>query len=40
MPQFTGGQPRELTLSLLFDATDSDSIDVVEVTTQLFARWT
>lgn len=37
VPQFTGGQPRELTLSLLFDASDSDSMDVVEVTNELFA---
>lgn len=37
VPQFTGGQPRELTLSLLFDSSDSDSMDVVAVTNELFS---
>lgn len=37
IPQFTGGQPRELTLSLLFDAADSDTMDVIGVTNELFA---
>jgi nucleoid-associated protein YgaU len=34
-PQFTGGLPRELTLELLFDSTDTDSLDVREVTNKL-----
>jgi Contractile injection system tube protein/LysM domain len=34
--QFGGGQPRKLSLDLLFDATDSDSLDVTDVTQQLF----
>ena len=34
-PQFTGGLPRELTVELLFDSTDNDSLDVREVTNKL-----
>ncbi|HEY4348500.1 MAG TPA: LysM peptidoglycan-binding domain-containing protein [Gaiellaceae bacterium] len=34
--QFGGGQPRKLSLDLLFDSTDSDSLDVTDVTQQLF----
>ncbi len=34
-PQFTGGLPRELTLELLFDTSDSDSKDVREITDKL-----
>jgi Contractile injection system tube protein len=34
-PQFTGGMPRELKLELLFDSTDSDTLDVREVTNKL-----
>jgi hypothetical protein len=34
--QFGGGQPRKLSLNLLFDSTDSDSLDVTDVTQQLF----
>jgi Contractile injection system tube protein/LysM domain len=34
--QFGGGQPRKLTLDLLFDATDSPSRDVRAVTDRLF----
>ncbi len=34
--QFGGGQPRKLTLQLLFDSTDSQSLDVTDVTQQLF----
>jgi hypothetical protein len=34
-PQFTGGLPRELTVELLFDSTDSDTLDVREVTNKL-----
>ena len=34
--QFGGGQPRKLTLQLLFDSTDSQSLDVSDVTQQLF----
>ena len=34
--QFGGGQPRKLTLELLFDATDSDDLDVRDVTARLF----
>lgn len=33
--QFAGGQPRELTLELLFDASDSDTLDVRDVTDRL-----
>ena len=33
--QFTGGQPRELSLELLFDASDSESLDVGEATDRL-----
>ena len=34
-PQFTGGLPRELTLELLFDTSDTDSKDVREITDKL-----
>ena len=34
-PQFTGGMPRQLTVELLFDSTDTDSLDVREVTNKL-----
>jgi Contractile injection system tube protein/LysM domain len=34
--QFGGGQPRKLSLNLLFDSTDSTSLDVSEVTQRLF----
>jgi hypothetical protein len=34
--QFGGGQPRKLSLDLLFDGTDSTSLDVTAVTSQLF----
>ena len=34
--QFSGGQPRKLTLQLLFDSTDSDELDVSDVTARLF----
>jgi hypothetical protein len=34
--QYGGGNPRKLTLQLLFDSTDSQSLDVTEVTQQLF----
>jgi hypothetical protein len=34
--QFTGGHAREMTLDLLFDASDSTTLDVVAVTNQLF----
>jgi hypothetical protein len=34
--QFGGGQPRKLSLDLLFDSTDSASLDVTAVTQQLF----
>jgi hypothetical protein len=34
--QFGGGQPRKLSLDLLFDSTDSQSLDVTDVTQQLF----
>jgi hypothetical protein len=34
--QFGGGRPRTLTLDLLFDATDSDELDVRAVTDRLF----
>jgi hypothetical protein len=34
--QFGGGQPRKLSLQLLFDSTDSDSLDVSDVTARLF----
>lgn len=34
--QFGGGQPRKLILDLLFDSTDSGSLDVADVTKQLF----
>ena len=34
--QFGGGQPRKLSLDLLFDSTDSNSLDVTDVTQQLF----
>jgi hypothetical protein len=34
--QFGGGQPRKLSLDLLFDSTDSDSLDVTDVTQLLF----
>lgn len=34
--QFTGGQARQLTLDLLFDASDTDSMDVVGITNRLF----
>jgi Contractile injection system tube protein/LysM domain len=33
--QFGGGQPRELSLELLFDASDSDSLDVSKTTDRL-----
>jgi hypothetical protein len=35
--QFGGGQPRELTLDLLFDASDVEGRDVRAITDQLFA---
>jgi hypothetical protein len=35
--EFIGGDPRELTLTLLFDAADTDNDDVAGVTDQLFA---
>jgi hypothetical protein len=35
-PQFTGGMPRQLTVELLFDSTDNDTLDVREVTNKLF----
>ena len=34
--QYSGGQPRKLSLQLLFDSTDSDSLDVSDVTAKLF----
>jgi nucleoid-associated protein YgaU len=34
--EFIGGEPRELTLTLLFDAADTDHDDVADVTDQLF----
>ena len=34
--QFSGGQPRKLSLQLMFDATDSDDLDVGDVTARLF----
>ena len=34
-PQFTGGLPRELTLELLFDTSDSEDKDVREITDKL-----
>jgi len=34
--QFTGGHAREMSLDLLFDASDSTTLDVVGVTNQLF----
>jgi len=34
--EFVGGDPRELSLTLLFDAADTDHDDVAEVTDQLF----
>jgi hypothetical protein len=34
--QYAGGQPRKLSLQLLFDSTDSDSLDVSDVTARLF----
>ncbi len=34
--QFGGGQPRKLTLQLFFDSTDSQSLDVTDVTQKLF----
>jgi hypothetical protein len=34
--QFGGGQPRKLTLSLMFDSTDSPDLDVSDVTARLF----
>src|SRR4051812_18338546 len=34
--QYAGGQPRKLSLQLLFDSTDSDSLDVSGVTAKLF----
>ena len=34
--QYGGGQPRKLSLQLLFDSTDSDSLDVSDVTAKLF----
>jgi nucleoid-associated protein YgaU len=34
--QFTGGHAREMSLDLLFDASDSATLDVVGVTNQLF----
>ena len=34
--EFIGGDPRELTLTLLFDAADTDNDDVADVTDQLF----
>ena len=34
--QFSGGQPRKLTLQLLFDGTDSEALDVGDVTARLF----
>ena len=34
--QFGGGQPRKLSLQLMFDSTDSDSLDVSDVTAKLF----
>jgi hypothetical protein len=34
--QYAGGQPRKLSLQLLFDSTDSTSLDVRDVTGQLF----
>ena len=34
--QFTGGQPRQLTLELLFDASDSESEDVTAICNRLF----
>jgi nucleoid-associated protein YgaU len=38
LPQYTGGQPRKLTLNLLFDSTDSTdaNVDVGSVTGRLF----
>ena len=35
--EFIGGDPRELTLTLLFDAADTDNDDVADVTDQLFS---
>jgi hypothetical protein len=35
-PQFKGGQPRKLSLQLLFDSTDSDTLSVSDVTARLF----
>ncbi len=34
--QFGGGQPRKLNLELMFDSTDSQDLDVSDVTAQLF----
>jgi nucleoid-associated protein YgaU len=34
--QFGGGQPRKLSLTLLFDASDSSDLNVTDVTNQLF----
>src|SRR4029077_20435113 len=34
--EFIGGEPRELSLTLLFDAADTDNADVADVTDQLF----
>ena len=34
--QFTGGEPRKLSLQLLFDSNDSDTLNVTDVTARLF----